>query len=133
MAPKRILFAFALASAVVAGAAAFAADQSSPTPDAAPATAPAAGAPASPAPAAPASPSEASIKAADQILLALGVKESIAKTVPGMMAELESNVLATRPDLKDNLRDALLAIKPRVRPVGAAHLRRGRSAARDRP
>ncbi len=60
----------------------------------------------------PAPPSPAAIAAADQLLIDMGVKESIAKTVPSMMAELETNVTTTHPEIRDSLRQTLTAIKP---------------------
>ena len=64
-------------------------------------TAPAAPAPAPPAaaPSAPAGPSPAALAAADKILNAIGLKQSIAIVVPGMMQELETNVTRTRPEI----------------------------------
>jgi uncharacterized protein len=83
---------------------------------AAPPAAPAPAAPATPAPpspaAAPAAPSPAAVAAADRILADIGVKESVALVVPGMMAELEGNVTRTRPEIKDSLRATLKAIQP---------------------
>jgi uncharacterized protein len=78
-------------------------------PAAAPAAPPAA--PAAP-PAAPGAPTPAAVAAADRILGDIGVKESIALVVPGMMAELEQNVTRTRPEIKDSLRATLKAIQP---------------------
>jgi uncharacterized protein len=75
----------------------------------APAAAPA---PTAPAAAAPGVPSPAAVAAADKILGAIGVKESIALVVPGMMAELEANVTRTRPEIKGSLRATLKAIQP---------------------
>jgi hypothetical protein len=79
-------------------------------------TAPAPAAPASPAPpsdpAAPGAPSPAAVAAADRILGDIGVKESVALVVPGMMAELESNVTRTRPEIKESLRATLKSIQP---------------------
>jgi uncharacterized protein len=80
------------------------------TPPAAPA--PAAQAPATQAPAAPAGPSPAAIAAADKILGDIGLKQSIAIVVPGMMLELETNVTRTRPEIRDSLRATLKAIQP---------------------
>jgi uncharacterized protein len=80
------------------------------TPPAAPA--PAAQAPAAQAPAAPAGPSPAAIAAADKILGDIGLKQSIAIVVPGMMLELETNVTRTRPEIRDSLRATLKAIQP---------------------
>jgi hypothetical protein len=57
-------------------------------------------------------PSPAAVGAADQLLIAMGVKESIAKTVPAMMTEFEQNVTTTRPEIRDSLRETLVAIKP---------------------
>ncbi len=82
-----------------------------------PPAAPAPAAPATPAPpsapaAAPGAPSPAAIAAADRILGDIGVKESVALVVPGMMAELEANVTRTRPEIKESLRATLKAIQP---------------------
>ena len=68
--------------------------------------------PAAPAATAPAAPSPAAIAAADKILEAIGLKQSIAIVVPGMMQELETNVTRTRPEIKDLLRATLKAIQP---------------------
>ena len=54
----------------------------------------------------------AAVAAADRILGDIGVKESIALVVPGMMAELEQNVTRTRPEIKDSLRATLKTIQP---------------------
>ncbi len=89
-----------LAASVLASAAAWAAEA---TPPAAAPTAPAA-------PAAP--PSAASIAAADAILGDIGVKQTIALIVPGMMTELERNVTNTRPEIRDSLRETLRSIQP---------------------
>jgi hypothetical protein len=64
------------------------------------------------APAAPGAPTQAAVSAADKILGDIGVKESIAAVVPGMMRELEANVTRTRPEIKDSLRATLRAIQP---------------------
>jgi hypothetical protein len=76
-------------------------------------------APAAPAPAPPAAtsstpagPSPAAIAAADKILNTIGLKQSIAIVVPGMMAELETNVTRTRPEIRDSLRATLKTIQP---------------------
>ena len=76
------------------------------TPPAAPAPAPAPAAPAT------AGPSPAAVAAADRILGDIGLKQSIAIVVPGMMAELETNVTRTRPEIRDSLRATLKAIQP---------------------
>jgi len=65
-----------------------------------------------PAATAVAPPSTAAIAAADQILIAMGVKQSIATMVPTMLGELEQNVTTTRPEIKDSLRQTLKAIQP---------------------
>jgi uncharacterized protein len=77
-------------------------------------TTPPPAAPASPATtsAAPAAPSPAAIAAADTILGAIGLKESVAMVVPGMMAQLETNITRTRPEIKDSLRATLKTIQP---------------------
>jgi hypothetical protein len=65
-------------------------------------------------PAAPAAtaPAPAAIAAADTILGTIGLKQSIAIVVPGMMQELETNVTRTRPEIRDSLRATLKAIQP---------------------
>jgi uncharacterized protein len=62
--------------------------------------------------AAPAGPSAAALTAADTILNTIGLKQSIAIVVPGMMQELETNVTRTRPEIRDSLRATLKAIQP---------------------
>jgi hypothetical protein len=69
-------------------------------------------APAAPAATAPAAPSAAAIAAADRILSTIGLKQSIAIVVPGMMQELETNVTRTRPEIRDSLRATLRTIQP---------------------
>ena len=69
-------------------------------------------APAAPAATTPATPSPAAITAADKILNTIGLKQSIAIVVPGMMQELETNVTRTRPEIRDSLRATLKAIQP---------------------
>jgi uncharacterized protein len=102
---RRTLSALFLTGALLAGSAALAGDPTPATP-----------APAAPAaaanPAVPAPPSQAAVIAADQLLIAMGVKASIANTVPKMMGELEQNVTTTHPELRDSLRQTLVAIKP---------------------
>jgi uncharacterized protein len=75
--------------------------------------------PATPAPAppaatssAPTAPSPAALAAADKILSTIGLKQSIAIVVPGMMAQLETNVTRTRPEIRDSLRATLKTIQP---------------------
>jgi uncharacterized protein len=60
----------------------------------------------------PAAPSPAAIAAADTILGDIGIKQTIAIVVPGMLTELETNVTRTRPEIKDSLRQTLRAIQP---------------------
>ena len=69
-------------------------------------------APAAPTATAPAAPSAAAIAAADKILGTIGLKQSIAIVVPGMMQELETNVTRTRPEIRDSLRATLKTIQP---------------------
>ena len=82
-----------LRAALFAGTGAFAADPTAPA---------AAGPP----------PSAAAVSAADAILGEIGIKQSIALIVPGMMTQLERNVTSTRPEIKDSLRETLHAIQP---------------------
>jgi hypothetical protein len=63
-------------------------------------------------PAAPPPPSPAAITAADAILSEIGIKQSIALIVPGMMTQLERTVTTTRPEIKDSLRETLHSIQP---------------------
>ena len=79
--------------------------------DTTPPAAPAPAAPAATSPS-PAAPSPAALIAADDILNTIGLKQSIAFVVPGMMAELETNVTRTRPEIRDSLRATLKAIQP---------------------
>ena len=64
------------------------------------------------APAASPAPSPAAVAAADSILADMGVKQSIALIVPGMLSQLERTVTTTRPEIKDSLRETLRAIQP---------------------
>jgi hypothetical protein len=79
--------------------------------DTTPPAAPAPGAPAATS-SAPGAPSPAAVAAADKILNTIGLKQSIAIVVPGMMQELETNLTRTRPEIKDSLRVTLKAIQP---------------------
>ncbi len=104
---KRTLFAALIVSGL--GAAAQAAEATPPAVAPAPAApaAPASGAPATPAP-----PSRTALAAADTILAYMGVKQSLALVVPGMMTELERNVTNTRPEIRESLRQTLREIQP---------------------
>lgn len=66
----------------------------------------------SPTPAAATPPSPAAITSADAILGELGIKQSIALIVPGLMTQLERTVTNTRPEIRDSLRETLRAIQP---------------------
>ncbi|MGA2494637.1 MAG: DUF2059 domain-containing protein [Roseiarcus sp.] len=85
------------------GAATAAAGNSAPT---TPATTPAA--PASTPPA----PSPAALAYSATILNDVGMKPSLDRMVPGMLAEVQREILATRPDLKDPLAEAVQTIAP---------------------
>ena len=85
------------------GAATAAADNSAPP---APAATPAA--PASTAPA----PSPAALGYAATILNDIGMKPSLDRIVPGMLAEMQHEILATRPELKDPLGEAVQTVTP---------------------
>ena len=73
-------------------------------------------APPAPAPTAPAPPTPAStpaaLEAARSVIVASGMTRSFDLIIPQMFGELERNVLATRPELKDNLHAVLLALVP---------------------
>jgi uncharacterized protein len=94
----RTVAGFSVAVALLAATPAWAAD-----------TTPPAAAPAAPA-AAP--PSPAAVTAAGDILGDIGIKQTIALIVPGMMTELERNVTNTRPEIKESLRETLKGIQP---------------------
>ena len=67
------------------------------------------------APAAPAAPSPAAIAAADTILGDIGIKQTIALVVPGMLTELETNVTRTRPEIKEFAAPNLASDSARIR------------------
>jgi uncharacterized protein len=100
---------FMLAASIVTAGAQQAAPPAAPQ---APAAAPTPPKPAAAADAVPAPPSAAALAAADQLLIAMGVKDSIRRTVPAMMAEFEKNLSTTRPEIRNSLRETLVAIKP---------------------
>lgn len=82
-------------------AAAVAADNSTP---AAPAAAPAA--------ATPPAPSPAALAYAATILNDIGMKPSLDRIVPGLLAEMQREILATRPELKEPLGEVVQTITP---------------------
>jgi uncharacterized protein len=57
-------------------------------------------------------PTAAAVGYANQIIVDIGLKPSLDQVVPAMMTQLENNVTATRPELKDALRETLIAIAP---------------------
>ena len=59
-----------------------------------------------------AEPSPAAIENANKLILDLGLKQSLDVVVPALFGEFEKNVLATRPELKDPLHQALLVLVP---------------------
>jgi len=75
-------------------------------------------APAAPAatPAAPAAtppaPSPAALGYAATILNDIGMKPSLDRIVPGMLAEMQREVLSTRPELKEPLAEAVQTVTP---------------------
>jgi len=73
-------------------------------------SAPAAAAPA--APASPPAPSAAALAYGATILNDVGMKPSLDRIVPGMLAELQREVLSTRPELKEPLAAAVATITP---------------------
>ena len=88
------------------GAATAAAGNSAPATPAAPAAAPAAPA------ATPATPSPAALAYSATILSDIGMKPSLDRIVPGMLAEMQREILATRPELKDAVGEAVQTIAP---------------------
>ena len=57
-------------------------------------------------------PTSAALGYARQIFLDIGMKATLDEVVPSMLRQLEHNVTATRPELKEALHAALLAIQP---------------------
>jgi uncharacterized protein len=57
-------------------------------------------------------PSPAALQSARSIIVGSGMTRSFDLIVPQMFGELERNVIATRPELKDNLHIVLLALVP---------------------
>ena len=57
-------------------------------------------------------PSPAAVSYASQIVADTGIKPSLDHIVAGMLGELEHNITATRPELRDALHATLLAIEP---------------------
>lgn len=59
-----------------------------------------------------AAPTPGAIEAAKRVIIGAQVTRSLDVVVPTMFAELEHNVLATRPELKDSLHTVTLALVP---------------------
>jgi uncharacterized protein len=57
-------------------------------------------------------PSPAAIEAANRLITDLGLQQSLDIIVPVLFGEFEKNVLATRPELKDPLHQALVSLVP---------------------
>ena len=57
-------------------------------------------------------PTPAALESARAIISAWGMMQSFDVVVPQMFEQLERGVLATRPELKDNLHATLAALKP---------------------
>lgn len=57
-------------------------------------------------------PTPAALTYANQILVDIGMKPSLDLVVPQMLSGLDRSITATRPELKDALRDTLVAIEP---------------------
>ena len=60
----------------------------------------------------PPTPSPAALGYAATILNDIGMKPSLDRIVPGLLAELQREVLATRPELKDALGEAVQTVTP---------------------
>lgn len=60
----------------------------------------------------PPPPSAAAIDYANKIFVDIGMKPTLDQVVPGLLGQLEHNITATRPELKDPLHQALLTIEP---------------------
>jgi hypothetical protein len=65
-----------------------------------------------PAAATPAAPSAAALGFAATIINDIGLKPSLDRVVPGLFAQLRNEVLATRPELKDPLTQAVQTVSP---------------------
>ncbi len=63
-------------------------------------------------PAHAADPTPAALEAAKSVIVGSGMKRSFDLVIPQMFGELERNVLATRPELKDPLHETLLGLVP---------------------
>ncbi len=61
---------------------------------------------------APPAPSPAAIDYAATILNDIGMKPSLDRIVPGMLAEMQSEILTTRPELKGPLAEAVQTVAP---------------------
>lgn len=57
-------------------------------------------------------PTPAALSYANQIFLDIGIKPSLDQIVSGLASELEHNVTATHPEMRDALRETLVAIGP---------------------
>ncbi len=64
-------------------------------------------------------PTPAALESARTVISASGMTRSFDLVIPQMFGELERNVLATRPELKDSLHTTLLALKPEFTKTGA--------------
>ena len=93
--------------ALALGAATAAAAESTPA-----AATPAAATPAAPSAAAPAAPSAAALGFAATIINDIGLKPSLDRIVPALFAQLQNEVLATRPELKEPLAQAVQTVSP---------------------
>jgi hypothetical protein len=82
-----------------------------PTPAAATPAAPTPAA-ATPAAATPAAPSAAALGFAATIINDIGLKPSLDRIVPALFAQLQNEVLATRPELKEPLAQAVQTVSP---------------------
>lgn len=59
-----------------------------------------------------AQPSDAAIGYANKLSVDIGMKPSLDQVVPALLIQLERNITATRPELRDPLHQTLLAIEP---------------------
>ncbi len=57
-------------------------------------------------------PTPAALSYANQIVLDIGIKPSLDQVVSGLASELEHRVTATHPEMRDALRETLIAIAP---------------------
>lgn len=67
---------------------------------------------ATPAPAAAAAPSAAALAAASRLIVEVGARADLDAMVPSMLTQLEAQILQSRPEAKDAVREVVFALAP---------------------